>query len=729
MIWKGADFDISIVSRGWLVRGPAARKKEGVVGAGEERLQLVEFPDGRRTKQRRTTGRIRLIRHKRLTNVSLAKRLAPFFFTLFKTHTKSKCMVDIRISIPRLHLTMTTTIRQEKTSLETLHLYTKECFDVLVHACAKAEKSALPSSLNEPVAVAHKPSSSTFEFFDQSDDEKESGDEGAGSDSESSSSSVEDGGGEAKASSPGGDAEETPIAAASDDPSRKEDAPPPSLPIQPKAKPKPKDQKQRQREQEIKHHSMNLNRMSLPLDESTALHLPVALLSRPQQQEPSMWSKGQAFCDLASQIGPSHKKPVVVLLLRSGRFAAAAFVGADCVKHTSSQRYTVRKGQGKAQSSQDGKRRPKSMGSQLRRAGEQSLKEDIHAVLQEWNNACIQQAGLILVSCPKTMRSTLFELETILPRNDPRLRSIPFDVGRPTFEAACIVHGAMMTVFVGEPSAFAGRGVDQEPALLDDEPVSRPLPPVKEIKEEEAVVEPEIVPLTKLHEAAKDGNLSLLLDLLRENPDSLLIDQQAGYDFMTPLHFAAESTANVDPVTAAACVSTLLIQGHADPTQVDARLRVPYFLALHDKTREAFRKARAILGETYCDWDEAKVGPPLTDEDINAKKEKEAEKKRRKKAKQKEKKAKDQAAAEELEKRRQEQELQEQQAEEAKRIRDALPPKAVRADNVCDFCQTEVKGRKRLQMFKRLDYNYCSSECVQNHKRELMAKAAMDRFK
>jgi hypothetical protein len=151
-------------------------------------------------------------------------------------------------------------------------------------------------------------------------------------------------------------------------------------------------------------------------------------------------------------------------------------------------------------------------------------------------------------------------------------------------------------------------------------------------------------------------------------------------------------------------------------------------LASHDKIRAAFRKARAVLGEDYCDWESAKVGPPLTDDDIQAKKEKEAEKKRRKRQKQKEKEAKEKSQAQEMEQRRRLQEEEEKKAEDAKRIRDALDPKAVRKDNVCDFCQVEVKGRQRLHMLKRLDYNYCSSECVQKHKRELMAKAAMARF-
>ena len=145
--------------------------------------------------------------------------------------------------------------------------------------------------------------------------------------------------------------------------------------------------------------------------------------------------------------------------------------------------------------------------------------------------------------------------------------------------------------------------------------------------------------------------------------------------------------------------------------------------------REAFRKARAILGEEYCDWDRgAKVGPPLTEDDLEAKREKEAEKKRRKKARQKEKKAKAKAAAQEAENRRIADEESKRAIEEKKRVRDGLSAKPTGA-NVCDFCHKICKGRNAIKnMFRRLDYKYCGTECVNKHKRELMAAAALARF-
>lgn len=498
------------------------------------------------------------------------------------------------------------------------------------------------------------------------------------------------------------------------------DSPTPSRTKIPSQRNPNKQSNTRQFEQQVQQHSQHLNRHTIPLDDPIGSH---GDPNQPRSQRALFIST--TLCspsltgtrDLARAL---QTQPLIIFLLRSGRFAAAVYQQDTCLQHTSSTRYTVRKGQGKAQSSQDAQRRPKSMGSQLRRAGEQALKQDVQQTLEKWKQY-IDAAALILVAAPKTMRATLFET---LDKKDSRLRHIPLDVGRPTMEATQIVQQVMMTVWVGEwdpksvnESHIETTNSNQLPPIVKENantPSTTSVPP-----------EPEILPLTDLHMAARDANLPRLLELLHEAQQGLLpllpnvVNAAAGYDFMTPLHFASEAQAD-------ACISALLIQGRADPTRLDARRRVPYFLATVDKTREAFRTARAVLGEDACDWEAAKVGPPLTEQEIELRKEKEAEKKRRKKAKQKEKKAKDKAHEDEMEQRRQEQLLQQQKDEEAKRIRDALLPK--RADNVCDFCQTEVKGRKRQQMLQRLDYKYCSTDCVQKHKRELMAKAAMERF-
>lgn len=507
----------------------------------------------------------------------------------------------------------------------------------------------------------------------------------------------------------------------------------------------PSSRHQKRQLQAIQQHSQNLIQLDFALCEppptsQDPLHVfpAAALLPKADLQQPSVASKALAFQTLSEMVR-SQRGYVVILLLQSGRFAGGVFEAANCVVHRALQHYTVRRGQGKAQSSQDQKRRAKSVGSQLRRAGEQSLKEDVQETIVEWREY-VANARLVFVACPKTMQSTLFFTDKsdesrapILSKDDDRIRKIPFDAGRPTFESVKIVHQVMLGVEV--------RAVDASCPPADDvaDPVPLTKPPQDDNVQQEKDKESENnrvdidLPLTPIHEASKDGNLVVLLNLLRQNDEDVnskvdVINQRAGYDCMTPLHFAAESTTVVDPTTAAACVSTLLVQGRADPTRLDARGRVPYFLATHDKVREAFRKARAVLGEAHCDWETgAKVGPPLTEDDLAARKEKEAEKKRRKKARQKDKKSVEDAQTQEMEERRKAEEEKQRLAEEAKRVRDGLEAKSA-GGNICDYCQKKCVGKKRQQMFLRLDYKYCSSDCVNAHKRELMAAAALSRF-
>ena len=488
------------------------------------------------------------------------------------------------------------------------------------------------------------------------------------------------------------------------------------------------------------------------------IELPTCLLSKVQIQSDSITEQCRAYYDLALSI---QSKPVVILFIRSGRFAGAVFQtnqnnihSSSCTHHRTSVRYTVRKGQGKAQSSQDAQgRKALSIGSQLRRQGEIQLREDVNSTIIEWKEQ-FQNAAMILISVPRTMQKGLFEHnDDILQRLDPRIRRIPLDLGRPTFENVCLIHKVLLTVTIREPPVVAV--VDHatpstKAKIMNLNNESLVASPIKEqvdkvdassVERKEEV----IAPLSELHIAAQNGNVEKLESLLSGSNDkdgttsvdtalplSLIISQPAGIDEMTPLHYAAESSASMDADHAAASVRLLLEVGHANPCIVDKRRRVPYHLATwNDKVRDAFRISRGILGEEYCEWDNgAKVGPSLTFDELNDKLEKEAGKRRKKRMKQKEKKAREKAEELAAEERRLALEEQKRNDEEAKRIRDGLQPKVstVNGGKACDFCQTICVGKKRINMFKRLEYSYCTNICLQNHKRELMAAAAMARI-
>ena len=517
---------------------------------------------------------------------------------------------------------------------------------------------------------------------------------------------------------------------------------------------------ERQRQYRIRKYVDTLQCVSIPVvshdgpHQNAYLELPSALLSKAARlnDQHNRVSKMMVneFVTMASDLdiataSEQGRKPVIVLLLRSGRFAGACFRGNKCIIHRTSQRYTVRRGQGKAQSAQDGQRRPKSIGAQLRRAGEINLQEDVTSTILEWTSH-FDKAGIILVSCPKTMMKGLFssEIEHVLTRKDPRIRHIPLDLGRPSFENARMVYDVMMTATLREAIMEADQAAEEQ-----DDSRNAKIGLLHRVESSDianvgesadgivASIALEVVPLTDLHVAAMNADADAIHRLLEESERSTdIVNAQAGENLMTPLHYASKAAdinnkeADAERTTRSGdCVYHLLVEGKADPCCVDSRNRVPYFLASNEKVREAFRMARAALGEDYCDWDSgAKVGPPLTQDDVELRKQKQLEKKRRKRVRQKEKKAKEKALAKEEEDRKAREEEVKKQEADAKRIRDGLEPKTSSATNVCDYCQKLCKGRKRSQMYSRLEYVYCSTDCVQKHKRELMACAALSRF-
>ena len=657
--------------------------------------------------------------------------------------------------------------------IKTVPLYSDECLALLRQALTREQElakkdGATSASLRQNSEIV----SSDSEAEDQRQDEESS----------SGSSSEEEEAQKATASSPASNDNSTKASQQATNINK------PSK--QHNKAPKKHTQSEKERQHALKKYVEQLICDTLPIQDTEAIHVPASLLSKNPLGSGSIADRNyvatspcQEYVALSEAL--SSQQYVLVLLLRSGRFAAGIFQGAKCVVHRACQRYTVRKGQGKAQSAQDsGGRKPKSMGAQLRRAGEENLQQDIKETMEQWKpylvgNASKQKTTLILVSCPKSMKKYLFDAIdlSIVTKDDPRLRRLPLDMGRPTYESVCMAHEVMMTVQLRHWSetptltdASVGRVVNDTDSNTT---TTKQTQSNKRMETLLCKAKPEILfPLTPLHEACQTGNVERISELLASGQQSFsippvtseegdmpqeeatltvaqMINRRVGPDFWTCLHYAAavntkqeqQSTADngeattpattVDPETAAACITQLLVDGKADPTIVDARNRPPYFVATHDKIRDAFRMARAVLGEVHCAWDQdAKVGPALTEDDIQSKKEREAEKKRKKKARQKQKKAQEKAQTEQDQRQREEAEEERKQEEDAKRVRDGLKPKtaSVAGGTSCDFCQKVVRGKKRKDMYSRLDYVYCTADCVQKHKRELVAAAALARF-
>ena len=513
----------------------------------------------------------------------------------------------------------------------------------------------------------------------------------------------------------------------------------------------------------IHDNSVNTVKKKNSANKNEALEVPNVLLPPNYLRDNPSWktpSIAKSLLKTWDQLNnaTSSSPTIIVVLLQSGRFAAGVFslqkqnktTMMKMLAHKTSTRYTVRKGQGGSQSSHDqSKGKAKSVGSQLRREGEKQLRGDVQSAWKDWHNSgYVQRALWVYVSCPKGMkRDYLFGggedgniNDALVEKSDGRLRNIPLDVGRPSMEGTaavvdCVLNCSLRGMTEDERNALRSVDGDEVGAKADskDAGVKEEVAQVEEKVEE--TLEPEAPPLNPLHQAVLDGDLGRLMELLKvldetedQNATPLMdydINTTGGLDNQTPLHLASSSS----HANATSILNALLAQGHANPCALDARGRPPYFLATSDKNRETFRLARGKLGEDYCSWDdEAKVGPPLTEDDVQAKKAKALEKKRRQRARQKEKKANEKAVAEEEAAAERAEEEKKKREQDAKRIRDGLKPKSSAASNACDFCQKVVKGKRRSQMFQRLDYAYCSTDCVKKHQRELMAAAAAARM-
>jgi len=157
-------------------------------------------------------------------------------------------------------------------------------------------------------------------------------------------------------------------------------------------------------------------------------------------------------------------------------------------------------------------------------------------------------------------------------------------------------------------------------------------------------------------------------------------------------------------------IEELLLRG-SSPCLLDYRERPPYFLCANKGARDAFRRARGREGgREGWDWGRAGVPEGLTEE---------GERRRREKAKEKKKRAKSNKS------KRKEEGGEEgegdgeggrEEDEEEEDMEDRRQPK-------CDMCGKRVKV-----LFTRLEFIYCSTDCVQNHKRQLLSEAAMKRF-
>nr|XP_033800757.1 ankyrin repeat and zinc finger domain-containing protein 1 isoform X2 [Geotrypetes seraphini] len=141
----------------------------------------------------------------------------------------------------------------------------------------------------------------------------------------------------------------------------------------------------------------------------------------------------------------------LILMTGGGHFAGAVFRGNEVVKHKTFHRYTIRAKRGTSQGLHDSQNHgsmPKSAGASLRRYNELALLKDIQILLESWAQE-LQEAHAIFLRAPSHNTAIFYgRKNSLLQKNDPRIRNIPIATRRATFKEVKRVHATLAALQV-----------------------------------------------------------------------------------------------------------------------------------------------------------------------------------------------------------------------------------------------------------------------------------------
>ncbi|KAI0255834.1 hypothetical protein BJV78DRAFT_1173686 [Lactifluus subvellereus] len=244
----------------------------------------------------------------------------------------------------------------------------------------------------------------------------------------------------------------------------------------------------------------------------------------------------------------------------------------EVLLHKTFHRYTTRRKQGGSQSVNDNAKGPaKSAGAQLRRYGEQALRDDIRDLLSDWADE-IHQCERIWIRASASNRRIFLDYDgAVITKGDERLRTFPFPTRRPTqseLERCLLELTRVKTSHLTEEMLR-----EQDEAYLASLPKPRAKPQVPasppvatkakepQLSKEEGLIRDK---WTRLLDMVSRGRLDALKDFWEREGDGLgkidaKIPPWAGERVATLLQYAAQS--GQEEVT-----EWLLNEAHADPT-------------------------------------------------------------------------------------------------------------------------------------------------------------------
>ncbi|MCJ1479619.1 hypothetical protein MMC13_008305 [Lambiella insularis] len=287
---------------------------------------------------------------------------------------------------------------------------------------------------------------------------------------------------------------------------------------------------------------------------------------------------------------------------------------AVVLAHKTFHRYTTRRKQGGSQSANDSaKGAAHSAGAGIRRYNEAALEIEVRALLGEWKDLIDGSELLFVRATGSTNRRTLFGPYEgqVLHHNDARNRSFPFSTRRATqaeLMRAFVELTRMKVSEVDEAALAAAAAEETKQAELASKSVTAKSKPAvhKMSKEEEAT----LLHTSQLQALVRRSKAPAVLSYISQNslsPNFVFTPSatQANHHASTPLHLAAS-------LNSPAVVVALLTKGGADPTVPNGEGKPPFDVAGDRATRDAFRVARAELGEMRWQWDAAHCPAPMT---------------------------------------------------------------------------------------------------------------------
>ncbi|KAJ8094662.1 hypothetical protein PM082_010668 [Marasmius tenuissimus] len=301
----------------------------------------------------------------------------------------------------------------------------------------------------------------------------------------------------------------------------------------------------------------------------------------------------------------------------------------EVLVHKTFHRYTTRRKQGGSQSLNDNaKGNAKSAGAQLRRYGEQALRDDIRNLIETWSEE-LNDCELIFIRASAANRKIFMDYDgCVITKVDQRLRTFPFPTRRPTQSEITRCLNELTNAKISHLTEEALRAQDEEflASLPKTKPIPRsttpqpeklkPPPPPKLSKEEEQFRER----WNRLLDMVVKGRLEALKSFWAREAGNLGESEIADIDIRIPAWADVDGNERATTLLQAAShagqdsvVTWLMEDMHADPTigassltraeedQSPKTKPVAYDLARNKSTRDAFRRCAAAHPD-WWDW-------------------------------------------------------------------------------------------------------------------------------